>query len=148
MEDYIFLIIAVALSIFGAINQNKKKKNLADQSAGNAGKSGNFFMDHFLAEDFMDETPMEVKPREMVRPELKKEPMTVPMTVERSVPYKSSFVSTLPDRSKKTTLQPSMRKPMVELNDVETENEETTDYLEDFSLRKAFIYSEILQRKY
>jgi hypothetical protein len=147
MEDYIFLIIAVALSIFGAINQNKKKKNLLDESAGNAGKSGSSFMDHFLAEDFMNEIPQEVKPKELVRPELKKEPLPVPMTIQRSEPYKSSFVSTLPERSKKT-LQPTMRKQMVELTDPEAENEERTDYLEDFSLRKAFIYSEILQRKY
>jgi hypothetical protein len=147
MEDYIFLIIAVALSIFGAINQNKKKKNLQDQPAGKPDRPGNSFMDHFLADSFLDEKPQEVKPKVMVRRELKKEPMPVPMTVQRSGPYKTSFVSSLPDRSKKP-LQPTLKKQMVELIDTEAENEETTDYLEDFSLRKAFIYSEILQRKY
>jgi hypothetical protein len=147
MDDYIFLIIAVALSIFGAINQNKKKKNLSDQPSETVERPGNFFMDHFLSDGFLDETPMEVKPKVMVRPELKKEPMPVPMTVQRSGPYKSSFVSSLPDRSKKP-LQPSLKKQLVEESDTEAENEETTGYLEDFSLRKAFIYSEILQRKY
>ena len=147
MKDYIFLIIAVALSIFGAIYQNKKKRPLQDQPAGKAERPGSSFMDHFLLEDFMAETPVEVKPKQMVRAELKKEPLPVPMIIEKSGPYKSSFVSTLPDRSKKT-LQPTMRNKMVELNDIEAENEDTTDYLEDFSLRKAFIYSEILQRKY
>jgi len=145
MDDYIFLIIAIGLSIFGAINQNKKKKALDDPFSEKAAKPKNFFLDQLLGEDFLAEPVAEIKPMVM-RPALKKEPLVSPKPAERSGLYHGTFSSTL-DRSKKP-LQPSLRKPMNEVVETENETEDTPDYLEDFSLRKAFVYSEILQRKY
>jgi len=146
MEDYIFLIIAVALSIFGAINQNKKK-NPVDPLSEKAANPRNFFMDQLLGEDFLNGSPVEIKPIVKARTEMKRELLTNPMSLEKSGLYHTAFASTLPDRTKKP-LQSSMKKQTVELTVMEEEYEERTDYLEDFSLRKAFIYSEILQRKY
>ena len=146
MDDYIFLIIAVALSIIGAINQSKKKK-AANNQAEKAVRPRNFFMDQLLGEDFLTEPKVEVKPGIMLKPGLKKEPLINPAPVVPAGVNRTRFVSTLPDWSKKT-LQPSMRKPIVEIESPESETEEMPGYLEDFSLRKAFVYYEIMQRKY
>lgn len=147
MDDYIFLLIAIALSIFGAINQKKKKTSLADPLSEKDAKPRNFFMDQLLGEDFLSAEPVEEKPMVTARPEMKREPMVIPMTHEKTGLYHTTFASTLPDRKKKP-IQVNLKKQTVELTATEDEDEETTSYLEDFSLRKAFIYSEILQRKY
>jgi hypothetical protein len=146
MDDYIFLIIAIALSIFGAINQSKKKKAM-DESPEKGVNPRNFFLDQLLGEDFLAEPKEEVKPAVLIKPVLKKEPLVNPMTVQKSGLYHTSFVSSLPDRSK-TPIQPTTRKPLIETVEPESEEEEMTSYLEGFSLRKAFVYSEIMQRKY
>ena len=147
MDDYIFLIIAISLSIFGAINQSKKKKAM-DDPAEQAARPRNSFLDQFLGEDFLAEPKVEIQPKVLVKPVLKKEPLVMPTPSVKSGLYHTSFVSTLPERSKKL-LQPSTRKSLVEPAKPDPEQEEETPgYLEDFSLRKAFVYSEIMQRKY
>jgi len=146
MDDYIFLIIAIALSIFGAINQNKKKK-AADNPAQKEVKPKNFFLDQLLGEDFLVEPKDEVKPVVLIKPVMKKEPLVMPATAVQSGLYHTRFVSTLPERTKKP-LQPTMRKTTDEAVTPESETDEMPGYLEDFSLRKAFVYSEIMQRKY
>ena len=146
MDDYIFLIIAIALSILGAINQNKKKKAM-DDPAEKGVKPRNFFLDQLLGEEFLAESKVEIQQKVLVKPVLKKEPLVMPAPAVKSGLYHTSFVSTLPERAKKP-LQPSTRKSLVEAPKPEDEDEETPGYLEDFSLRKAFVYSEIMQRKY
>ncbi|MEI8113795.1 MAG: hypothetical protein WCI54_09195 [Bacteroidia bacterium] len=146
MDDYIFLIIAIALSIFGAINQNKKKKSM-DDPAQQGARPRNFFLDQLLGEDFLAEPKVEIQPKVLVKPVLKKEPLVMPVPAVKSGLYHTSFVSTLPERAKKP-LQPSTRKSLVEAVKPDPEEEDAPGYLEDFSLRKAFVYSEIMQRKY
>jgi hypothetical protein len=149
MDDYIFLIIAIGLSIFGAINQNKKKKDREKDNplAEKVSKPRNFFMDQLLGEDFL-EKPMEAaKPPVRVRPVMEKTPLTVAMPTSQSVPFHPGFISTLPNRPIKN-LQPTLRKPRVETVEEDQETDENPSYLEDFSLRKAFVYSEIMNRKY
>ncbi len=147
MEDYIFLLIAVALSIFGAINQNKKKKAAEDPLSEKKSNARNFFMDQLLGQDFLAEPIALVKPQVVAKPKLKKEPLVNPMPLQPTGLYHARFVSTLPDRSKKP-LQPSLRKTTIEPAEPESDLDDSQGYLEDFSLRKAFVYSEILQRKY
>lgn len=147
MEDYIFILIAVALSIFGAINQNKKKKDAENPLSEKKSSARNFFMDQLLGPDFLAEHVAEVKPRVMVKPKLKKETLEPPKPLQPKGLYKPTFVSTLTDRSKKP-LQPSLRKTITEPADPESDLDQTPSYLEDFTLRKAFVYSEIMQRKY
>lgn len=147
MEDYIFLILAVALSIFGAINQNKKKKSGDNPLAEKKERPRNFFMDQLLGEDFLAEPKEEVKPQVKIKPVMKKEPMVIATPTSQSGHYHPGFISTLPDRPIKN-LQPTYRKPRVEIVEAEPETDEAPSYLEDFSLRKAFVYSEIMGRKY
>jgi hypothetical protein len=147
MEDYIFLIIAVALSIFGAINQNKKKKDHVVPSPEKETKPGNFIMDQLFGDNFFADPVPEVKPNLQPRPALKKEPLVAPKIATQTGLRHTTFASTLPDRSKKP-LQPSLRKPSPELSEAEPEDDDIPGYLDDFSLRRAFVYSEILQRKY
>jgi len=147
MDDYIFLIIAIALSIFGAINQSKKKKAM-DDPAEKSARPRNFFMDQLLGEDFLAEPKVEENPVPLVKPVLKKEPLVSPAQFGQSGLYHNTrFSSTLPERAKKP-LQATTRKPLSEAVEPESEEEEMPGYLEDFSLRKAFVYSEIMQRKY
>ena len=144
MEDYIFLIIAVVLSIFGAINQNRKKKaaeNLPEEEVDM--KPRNFFMDQILGEDFLEET------EEVRTPPVKVKPITLKKNksdIEIGKNYQlTRFKSTLPDRPKRETILTMQKQPEVEEIGGE---EESISYLEDFSLRKAFVYSEIMSRKY
>ena len=143
MEDYIFLIIAVVISIFAAIKKNKNKIN-DDQPIGEkAERPRNFFMDQLLGVDFLDESVAEDKPPVRVKPVLKKEVVVSTIPLGSSTIHHTQFKSSLPDRPKKN-LQSTIRKPIAE----ELETEDIPGYLEDFSLRKAFVYSEILGQKY
>ena len=146
MEDYIFLIMAVALSIFGAINQNRKKKAAENQLEAEDVKPRNFFMDQLLGIDFLGETEeLKTKP-------VKAKPTPARVTIKsisniqkigNFQPQRSK--STLPDRPKRQTILTMQRQP--EEEEV-VGAEESISYLEDFSLRKAFVYSQIMERKY
>lgn len=148
MEDYIFLIIAVALSIYAAINKSKKEKNApipVEEEEPEEDNARNFFLDQLLGEDFL-EKPIVKKPKPVkiaqipARPEFKSG-----LDMNNKGLFKSRFVSTLPDRVKR----PSVSSMNIE-HEEEEDNliEETSRYLDDFSLRKAVIYSQILERKY
>lgn len=143
MEDYIFLIIAIVLSIFGAINKNKKKKAADDLPDEPEEHPRNFIIDQLLGEDFLADE----EPKPAPKPKVVRKPVIVQPQVRTPHKYQPSFVSGLPDRPKRT-LKSSVAPVAVEEPEPETELTDQTAYLEDFSLRKAFIYSEILQRKY
>jgi hypothetical protein len=132
MEDYIFILIAILLSVFGAINRKKKQGQLPveDKDATTEHRPSVFEQ---LFEDplFREEKP-QVKPPEMKT--------TLPLTTDRpfrkqsaSGPVPSARVrkpqtaADIPDHPLKRQIHPLMK---------------------DFSLKKAVVYSEILQRKY
>ncbi len=145
MEDYIFLIIAIVLSIFGAINQNKKKKIQDNPFIEADEKPRNSFMDQLLGADFLNDP--QVKKVQPVRIKPEKADVLTKSTIDipRGKFYHYGFKSTLPDRPKHEMIKTTWKhKEEEESVDVE----EPTNYLEDFSLRKAFIYSEIMNRKY
>lgn len=149
MEDYIFLIIAVVISIFAAINKNKKNK-MVEQIPEDEEEEvirRNNFMDQLLGEDFLEE-----------KDEMEEPPMRV-KTAPSNVVFKSSdearkgvnyklpkFRSTLLERPKHVTIATTPRKKIVE--ELQEVPEDAIDYLEDFSLRKAVVYSVILEPKY
>jgi hypothetical protein len=145
MEDYIFLIIAIVLSIFGAINQNKKKKIEDNPFLEAKEKPRNSFMDQLLGADFLNE------PEEKKIPPVRIKPVPINVAnkstidIPRGKFYHQTFKSTLPDRPKHELIQTTWKQKQEEEI---SEGEESTNYLEDFSLRKAFVYSEILNRKY
>jgi hypothetical protein len=147
MEDYIFLIIAIVLSIFGAINKKKKITDNANPLAVKAQRTKNFFLDQLLGENFPDDSPEIIKPLVREKPVPKTVPTAAPRPVSQSGLYHFGFKSTLPEQKIKPfqTITPKS-----EVKEPENEFDETDSpsYLEDFSLRKAFVYSEIMQRKY
>lgn len=144
MEDYIFLIIAIVLSIFGVINQSKKKNIAANRIIEEKEEPRNQFMDEF-DDDFLNE------PEVTIAPPVQKKPIQVNVAnkstidIPRGKFYHQSFKSTLPDRPKHERLQTTWKQKE---DDEIGEADESMNYLEDFSLRKAFVYSEILNRKY
>lgn len=149
MEDYIFLIIAVALSIYAAINKNKKNKEapilVEEEEELEENNARNFFMDQLLGEDFL-EKPIVKKPKPVkiaqipVRPEFKSG-----LDMKNKGLFKSRFASTLPERIKRPSVSSMNIQPE---EDEDNLMEERSSYLDDFSLRKAVIYSQILERKY
>jgi len=147
MEDYIFLIIAIVLSIFGAINKKKKVTEKANPLAEKAQRTKNFFLDQLLGENFMDEPQEVIEPPVREKPVLKTVPVAAPRPVSQSGLYHFGFKSTLPEQKIKP-FQTLTSKSEVKAPEVEFDDTDPPGYLEDFSLRKAFIYSEILQRKY
>lgn len=148
MEDYIFLIIAVALSIYSAVTKKKKKEGAVNPLIDDPEESKNSFMDRFLEEDFLPEPPAEVvKPVKLVRPAMEREPFLTTELSGSGGLFHPGFKHSLPKR-KETGLKTSVKKAPIEVLDTADETDETTGYLEDFSLRKAFVYSEIMTRKY
>lgn len=149
MEDYIFLIIAVALSIYSAVTKKKKKEGAISPLIDDGQEQpGNSFMDRFLEEDFLPEPPAEVvKPVKLVRPAMEREPFLTTELSGSGGLFHPGFKHSLPKR-KETGLKTSVKKAPIEVVDTADETDETPGYLEDFSLRKAFVYSEIMTRKY
>jgi len=145
MEDYIFLIIAIVLSIFGAINQNKKKKVEGNPFTAAEGKPRSRFMDQLLGADFLNEPEVKEAPPVRIKPVPVNVVAKSTIDIPRGKFYHQVFKSTLPDRPKHELLKTTWKQK--EEEEV-VESEESINYLEDFSLRKAVIYSEIMNRKY
>lgn len=193
MEDYIFLIIAILISLFGALNKNKKKAGadaLEDQPAARPSRTDPFV--NFEMADMEDEEQAPVrkvqeapaKSDRRVNPFLNFEMMgmedeeeeyerkrkeeqarrereikergineatrtSLQNSRERAkdkIFHPTRFQSTLPDRPKKVAIKPQIR--LKEEQQAMEEQSDRSSYLEDFSLRKAVIYSIILERKY
>ena len=133
MEDYIFIIIAIVLSAIGAINKNKKKK-LAQMGNEEATRPRPSVFDQFF-DDPVFEAP---KPEPIVEKPKKVEPKIKPLKKPAmQTPFQQSTVG-IPRKKIKTSFSE-------EEEIVEKTRESVMD---GFSLKKAFIYSEILQRKY
>lgn len=147
MEDYIFLLIAIVLSIFGAINKKKKITEKASPLDEKAQRTKNFFLDQLLGENFPDDSPEIIKPPVREKPVPKTVSVASPRPVSQSGLYHFGFKSTLPEQKIKP-FQTITSKSEGKESEVELDNTDTSGYLDDFSLRKAFVYSEILQRKY
>jgi hypothetical protein len=130
MEDYIFIIIAILLSVFGAINRKKKQGQAAVEDEDTTTvKRPSVFDQLFEDPLFADEKPQlkpqvieRAMPREIYQPPVKKPEPVSPAPVS-----KSQVAVKMPDHPPKRRMHPLMK---------------------DFSLKKAVVYSEILQRKY
>jgi hypothetical protein len=145
MEDYIFLIIAVVISIFAAIKKNKKTEPIASAISENEEEPENYFMDRLFNVDFPEDEEEQIPVR--IKPVAKKETLIAPAPMRTEVYYRMPFKSTLPDRSVRT-IQSSLKKETATDEETEVETGESAGYFEDFSLRKAFVYSEIMNPKY
>lgn len=144
MHDYIFLIIAVVISIFAAVTKSKKKVS-NNPFEKEEEKPRNSVMDQFLGHDFLEDDDDEVKFPEWKTPIMQKEPLVVSQLAKPEI-FHQEFQTHLPER-KNSKIQLSVKKQDAEVV-IEPESEETPGYLDGFSLRRAFVYSEIMTRKY
>ncbi|MGD9558910.1 MAG: hypothetical protein AB7V25_17920 [Mangrovibacterium sp.] len=129
MEDYIFILIAILLSVFGAINRKKKREEgSAAEEPTPAGRRPSAFDELFGDPLFREE---ETPPRPVVKPAVISKPVVPP--VRKKSP--AAPPGTVPVR-KVVALQEQQQKRKVH------------PLMENFSMKKAVIYSEILQRKF
>ena len=130
MEDYIFILIAILLSVFGAINRKKKQGQTADEDDAKTSQRPSVFDQIFEDPLFADEKPQvkpqvsEPIPRETYKPPVRK---TAAAIVQPVSVRKPPVAVTMPDHPPGRRIHPLMK---------------------DFTLKKAVVYSEILQRKY
>lgn len=151
MEDYIFIIIAIVLSIFGAINKKKKEDARAAEQGSSHGEKS-VFSDVFDDEFFSPVKPAaNTVPPPVVKPAPKpKEKMQAPRKMEAPArlqrqPLKREFLKHSYNRPERKIEQLEI----VKLGDHSpTTTKKTHSVLDGFSLKKAVIYSEILQRKF
>ncbi|MBK5194297.1 MAG: hypothetical protein JJE07_14075 [Flavobacteriaceae bacterium] len=147
MDDYIFLIIAVVISIFAAINKKMKKTSEDNPAVEKAERPRNFFMDQLLGEDFLGEDEEEVdSPARLQAITENVNELRTP-EIKPSGKYQMGFKSTLPEIPKRS-FQSKLMNQMTDELEAESDTDDSPGYLADFSLRKAFVYSEILNRKY
>ena len=136
MEDYIFILIAIVLSIIGAVNKNKKKQAAQNNPDFVEPEREPSIFDQIFEDPVFSEEPVRKapKPEVVVKKRVSREPLkpTVMTRTEIGDAIKTSIGTDLKDEEK------------------EQQEEETTreSILSDFSLRKAVIFSEILERKY
>ncbi len=146
MEDYIFLIIAVVISIFAALKKNKNKQEVPGTEE--TERPRNFLMDQLLGDDFLDEPDEdEVLPEKIIRPVMYKEPLVVKSQLKAPGNFRPGLKSTIPFQSK-NNFQTKESNTNFDEVDEEYDSENSSSILEDFSLRKAFVYSEIMNPKY
>lgn len=193
MEDYIFLIIAILISLFGALNKKKKAgaDSLEDQPPVRSSRTDPFL--NFEMADMEEEEQEAAPARKVQEAQAKSDRRVNPFlnfemmgmedeeeeyerkrkeeqvrrereiqarqvnealraklqgrreTEKDTIFHPNRFKSTLPDRPKKESLRSQIR---VMEEEATVEPQERGSYLEDFSLRKAIIYSTILERKF
>ena len=132
MEDYIFIIIAIVLSALGAINKKNKKKRAQMANNDQEGNDHPSFFETQFSDPFFnndsDEDPFFSKSAELI-PEPK--------------------VEVKPTSEYQTVTQKARAQKDRNLEHEEPEEETRLGgIMKDFSMKKAVIYSEILERKY
>ncbi|WP_297086814.1 hypothetical protein [uncultured Draconibacterium sp.] len=128
MDDVLVIILTLVIAVFGALNQKRKKKAAGANNAVPPKKESQNFWDMLMdQEEELITERQEPFEEELVQPE--------PKTIERPVyDFKA-------DREGAK----SIRKPMKSVR----ENKKRKLVMgEEFSLKKAVIYSEIINRKY
>jgi hypothetical protein len=128
MDDIIVIILTLLVAVFGALNQHRKKK-AAQNSAPNQSQEPTGFWDMIMDNQAVQEE---------VIPEYDDKATVVEKYPEPEVAPKYEFVPSSEGRSD----------VIAEINAVLKEKSEVTVDGEKFSLRKAVIYNEILNRKY
>lgn len=155
MEDYIFILIAIALSVFGAMNKQKKKREEAMRGMDeNERPSRSVFEEIFEGDLFMtggredNLVPPPVVKRAPVP--TKKEKMKAPTKME--APAKMEHKPLMRESLRHSYSRPERKMKTLEVEKLSLEDEAKLSpknlIMKDFSLRKAVLYSEIINRKY
>ena len=164
MEDYIFIIIAIVLSILGAVNQSKKKKmqQMEDDEGGERQPS---VFDQFFDDPVFDEPKPQAASQEPQAPKMEHQEMKPPEElkapkIERPAisrmerpkmertPLTRMERPSLRPRKQEEPLKKKMTTILKEEADGETIGKSYESILDGFSLKKAVIYAEIINRKY
>jgi hypothetical protein len=142
MEDYIFIIIAIVLSIVGALNQNKKKKAMQEQQDGDEQHQEPSFFEQIFDDPVFQEEEIQVEkvPAKTETPEVKKR--------EKRVPHKPLQSSLMKKTEISGSIDDNIGAAIGEDEYEETQETTRESIMNGFSLKKAVIYSEIINRKY
>lgn len=141
MEDFIFILIAIVLSVIGAFNQSKKKKAEQERLEHEEQDRSPSFFNQVLSDPLFEEE----EERPVVKaPEIIQEVKTVKK--EGRKPLRPTVMKkTEISDSIRTTLEPIMEEEEEIVKEKQTTRE---SIMNDFSLKKAIIYAEIIERKY
>jgi hypothetical protein len=146
MEDYIFLILAIAISIFGALKKSRKKATVSAPVVHQEEKEEDKLFGDWFDKDFQEE-PELVHKHEPAPVFEYKAPEVPKSTLYRPGSFHSTIKRNIPSRTF-SSIQTSVPKVEIQEEPEEIETEIRDGYLEDFSLRKAVIYSEIMKPKF
>ncbi len=130
MEDYIFIIVAIILSVVSAINK-KKKKQAAAQGRGKSSPKKPTVLEQLFHDSFFDDEEIQEQPAQVEQPKpdlIKREVFKhrrIPATVKTPKETPTDFIK---ESNPAKKIRKSIRA--------------------NFSLKDAVIYSEILNRKY
>ena len=128
MEDYIFIIIAIILSVVSAINK-KKKKQAAAQGVGQASSKKPTVLEQLFHDSFFDDEETQEQPAKVEQPK--------PNLIKREVVKHGGIPVKTPKETSTDIIKES--NPAKKIRKSIRAN---------FSLKDAVIYSEILNRKY
>lgn len=126
MDDIVVLILTLLIFVLGAIGQIKKKRS-AQTNTGQNNKPGSFW-------DLLEGEPEFVEQPEEFNPVVEPQQSEI---IKKETEYKFT-----PSNEGKTNIYDEIVEDLKE----EKKKEKILD--ENFSLRKAIIYSEIINRKY
>lgn len=128
MDDVLVIILTLVVAVLGALNQRKKRKEALNKPAAPATGQSQDFWDMLLDDDsyVQQDIPMPVS-EEVVEVETVPEPKPIfEFKADREAPH-------------------SIKQPMKKLTKAKKKK---LVMGEEFSLKKAVIYSEIINRKY
>ena len=144
MEDYIFILIVIVLSVLSAINRKKKAQSVLTEDMQEDEREDSL-LKHFLDDDFFGEDEAEsIVPAPAVQKRSQKPAPPVNVIPPEVRPF-------LEYELKRKGKPPRKRGVSKQLEIIRTESageKKGANHLEDFSLRKAVVYSEILHPKY
>lgn len=134
MDDLVVIILTILVAIVGVISQRKKRQEAnTTQTQGEANKQPADFWDMIMEQQ---EQPQQYRTPEPYIEEVDEKPEPV---VERPEKPKYSFTA---EKEGSSDLKEALKKSL------EPKSKEVMVDGERFSLRKAVIFSEILNRKY
>jgi len=130
MDDIVVIIITILIAVLGALSQRKRRQ--AAQTHGNTQQQKPFDFWEMLNDERAPEDPYQHFESE---PEIEEEPIDV-------VPKEKSVYQFVPSNEGRSDIaEPILKEPVRKKRKVLVDGEK-------FSMRKAVIYSEIMNRKY
>lgn len=137
MDDLIVIILTLIIAVVGVIGQIKKKKQPQPESEENQQKTTDDFW------DFLDDLGSE-NPQNNIAP-VETEAEIEPESIQEKVIEQPKYTFRARNKGQNSIFDKDYIKDEIKDQANEKEEEKISD---TFSLRKAVIYSEILNRKY